>query len=313
MVTSIRVNTLYLCVATWEGNDVSLSANILRGIARLLYCYGDSLQMDVFIDRLGRISAKEITRMAKERRNGSLGYAETMLQIYNKRAKHRLDYSNLYDSRTKRYMQLLDESEASEESAVVPAAEETPVSADEAFEATPVQTSTSSQSGSAGTTQPKSQAPAATAVQDSTIAADTEFDLTMLVASAPVYLENVLQVDDSVTDALVEEELGSEEEVVSGSLDEEDPSGDGSITDSDLVEQENDFAAAEDAPVVDEIVAADAAGSQSSGTVVAGDDRVSVLQQLINAKLLEVTPQNLRIRKRILDHSQRMKSTHGGR
>ena len=72
--------------------------------------------MDVFIDRLGRISAKEITRMAKERRNGSLGYAETMLQIYNKRAKHRLDYSNLYDSRTKRYMQLLDESEASEES-----------------------------------------------------------------------------------------------------------------------------------------------------------------------------------------------------
>ena len=109
-------HTLYFCVATWEGNDVSLSANILRGIARLLYCYGDSLQMDVFIDRLGRISAKEITRMAKERRNGSLGYAETMLQIYNKRTKYRLDYSKLYDSRTKRYMQLLDESEASEDS-----------------------------------------------------------------------------------------------------------------------------------------------------------------------------------------------------
>lgn len=108
--------TLYLCVATWEGNDVSLSANILRGIARLINCYGDSLQMDVFIERLGRISAKEITRMAKERRNGSLGYSETMLQIYNKRTKYRLDYSKLYDSRTKRYMSLEDDEEETEES-----------------------------------------------------------------------------------------------------------------------------------------------------------------------------------------------------
>lgn len=108
-------HTLYLCVATWEGNDVSLSANMLRGIARLLNCYGDALQMDAFIERLGRISAKEITRMAKERRNGSLGFAETMLQLYNKRAKYRLDYSKLYDSRTRHYMMMDDDAEEQDE------------------------------------------------------------------------------------------------------------------------------------------------------------------------------------------------------
>ena len=35
------------------------------------------------------------------------------------------------------------------------------------------------------------------------------------------------------------------------------------------------------------------------------------LEFLSDDELLEVTPQNLRIRKRILDHGQRMKSVHG--
>ena len=35
------------------------------------------------------------------------------------------------------------------------------------------------------------------------------------------------------------------------------------------------------------------------------------LEFLGDDELLEVTPQNLRIRKRILDHGQRMKSVHG--
>ena len=37
------------------------------------------------------------------------------------------------------------------------------------------------------------------------------------------------------------------------------------------------------------------------------------MEFLADDELLEVTPQNLRIRKRILDHSQRMKSVHGGK
>ena len=106
--------TLYLCVATWEGNDISLSANMLRGIARLIYCYGDSLQMDVFIERVGKVSAKELSRMARERRNGSLGFSETMLQIYNKRAKNGLDYSRLYSRRNKQYFQMPDDEEEEE-------------------------------------------------------------------------------------------------------------------------------------------------------------------------------------------------------
>ena len=111
---NILDQTLYLCVATWEGNDISLSANMLRGIARLIYCYGDSLQMDVFIERVGKVSAKELSRMARERRNGSLGFSETMLQIYNKRAKNGLDYSRLYSRRNKQYFQMPDDEEEEE-------------------------------------------------------------------------------------------------------------------------------------------------------------------------------------------------------
>ena len=35
------------------------------------------------------------------------------------------------------------------------------------------------------------------------------------------------------------------------------------------------------------------------------------LEFLADDELLEVTPKNLRLRKRILDHSQRMKNIHG--
>lgn len=37
------------------------------------------------------------------------------------------------------------------------------------------------------------------------------------------------------------------------------------------------------------------------------------MEFLADDELLEVTPKNLRIRKRILDHSQRMKAQHGGK
>ena len=67
--------------------------------------------MDVFIERVGKVSAKELSRMARERRNGSLGFSETMLQIYNKRAKNGLDYSRLYSRRNKQYLQMPDDEE----------------------------------------------------------------------------------------------------------------------------------------------------------------------------------------------------------
>ena len=78
-------NTLGLCVATWEGDVNSFSGNILKGVAKLLVAYGAELDLDIFKEKLGRCSIKEISRSASERANGSLGYAEAMLNIYNKR------------------------------------------------------------------------------------------------------------------------------------------------------------------------------------------------------------------------------------
>ena len=86
-----------LCIATWEGIHMSMSANMLKGVARLIGAYGDSLRDDIFKERLGRVSIKEISRSATERRAGSLGYAEAMLNVYNKNAaKSKLEWSILY-------------------------------------------------------------------------------------------------------------------------------------------------------------------------------------------------------------------------
>ena len=90
--------TISLCVAAWEGDLYSLSANMLMGIARLIATYGDDLQLDIFKERLGIISPKVIIRSAKERRPGSLGIAETLLIMYNKRCKRKLSIRKLYGS-----------------------------------------------------------------------------------------------------------------------------------------------------------------------------------------------------------------------
>ena len=88
--------TLYLIVATWEGEPFSLSANIIKGAAKLIYTYGDSLNIDSFVERLSRISPKEIIRNGRERNNGSLGFAEALLVYYNKRVKYPLRRDMLY-------------------------------------------------------------------------------------------------------------------------------------------------------------------------------------------------------------------------
>ncbi|NLG05265.1 MAG: hypothetical protein GX567_15810 [Clostridia bacterium] len=77
--------TLRLCIGTWEGENHSLSANMLNGVARLINAFGDSLRDDIFKEKNGIFSVKQIIRNAKERRVGSLGYAETLLINYNKK------------------------------------------------------------------------------------------------------------------------------------------------------------------------------------------------------------------------------------
>ena len=88
--------TIRLAVATWEGENNSLSGNVLMGIARIIVAYGDSLKEDVFKDHVGRVSVKSIIRTARERRPGAMGFAEAMMLAYNNRNKYRLSLRTLY-------------------------------------------------------------------------------------------------------------------------------------------------------------------------------------------------------------------------
>ena len=72
---------------------------MLKGIARLVVAYGDSLRDDLFKEKVGLYSARDIGRTAKERKAGALGYAEAMLLAYNRRTKTGLKWSRLYQNR----------------------------------------------------------------------------------------------------------------------------------------------------------------------------------------------------------------------
>ena len=87
---------LRILVSTWEGEMYSLSGNTLSAVARLIAAYGDALNEETFKERLGLIPMKTIIRTARERRLGSLGYAEAMLVFYNKKCKYRLSMRKLY-------------------------------------------------------------------------------------------------------------------------------------------------------------------------------------------------------------------------
>ena len=91
---------LHLIIITWEGEQKSFSANMMNGVARLIYAYGSEIE-EVFKEKLGVISIKEISKVAKERRAGSLGYAEAMLIFYSKRMKNppswKAPYMNKHD------------------------------------------------------------------------------------------------------------------------------------------------------------------------------------------------------------------------
>ena len=90
---------LRLCVGTWEGDMNSFSANIINGITKLISVFGDQLNDEVFKEKIGAISIKQLVRTAKERYAGSMGYAEAMLIEYNGKKKspaQRLSINKLY-------------------------------------------------------------------------------------------------------------------------------------------------------------------------------------------------------------------------
>lgn len=93
--------TLRLCVAAWEGDAISLSSGMLRGTAKLVDTFGDNLRDDIFKEKVGSFSAKEIARTAKDRKAGYLGFAEAILLAYNKKMKTPLRWSDLYGRKNK--------------------------------------------------------------------------------------------------------------------------------------------------------------------------------------------------------------------
>ncbi len=88
--------TLRLCIGAWEGDMDSLSANILNGVALLIHAFGDNLKDELFKEKIGLMSVKSLSRTAKERRPGSMGYAEAMLVTYNSKCRYPLPWTKLY-------------------------------------------------------------------------------------------------------------------------------------------------------------------------------------------------------------------------
>ena len=92
--------TIKLIAGTWEGDCNSFSANIMRAVAKLIAVYKNELNDEVFKERLGDISIKQIIRTAKERRPGTMGVAEAMVIEYNGKKKispYRLSIQKLYE------------------------------------------------------------------------------------------------------------------------------------------------------------------------------------------------------------------------
>lgn len=105
---------LRLIIGAWEGDMNSFSANILNAVAKLVVIYKGQLNEEVFKEKCGAMSIKALTRIAKERRPGSMGFAEAMIIEYNgkkKSAAYRLNIRMLYE----RDVSLWVENDAGEE------------------------------------------------------------------------------------------------------------------------------------------------------------------------------------------------------
>lgn len=92
---------LGLLISTWEGDNPSLSASVFAAMAKLLDAYGDAISDETFKERMSNYSIREIVRAAKDRRAGSLGYAEAMWIYYNKRSRGPIDLSPLHSRKKK--------------------------------------------------------------------------------------------------------------------------------------------------------------------------------------------------------------------
>lgn len=90
---------LRLIIGAWEGDMNSFSANMLNAVAKMVSAYGNALDDDLFKEKVGAASIKQLTRTAKERRPGCMGLAEAMVLEYNGKKKsnaYKLSINKLY-------------------------------------------------------------------------------------------------------------------------------------------------------------------------------------------------------------------------
>ena len=103
--------TLRLCVGTWEGDIDSLGANVLAGVAKMVVAFGDQLRDETFKEKVGFMSVRQLSRIAKERGAGSLGYAEAMLVAYNRKCKYTLRMTKLHSGKVAAEDDFVEENE----------------------------------------------------------------------------------------------------------------------------------------------------------------------------------------------------------
>lgn len=93
----LMCRTLRVIIAAWEGNQQSLGASILKGTARVLATYETEIKDEVLKEKLSMVSVKEVIRCARERSGGTLGCAEAILMIYNKKMHNPLSMEKLHE------------------------------------------------------------------------------------------------------------------------------------------------------------------------------------------------------------------------
>lgn len=109
---------LRLIIGAWEGDQNSFSANMLNAVARLVVVFGDNLNDELFKHKIGAMSIKQLTRTAKERRLGSMGFAEAMVIEYNGKKKgnaNRLFINKLYAKENSIFKDIEDEEDMQDE------------------------------------------------------------------------------------------------------------------------------------------------------------------------------------------------------
>lgn len=77
----------------------ALGKRTLAGVAKMVVAFGDQLRDETFKEKVGFMSVRQLSRIAKERGAGSLGYAEAMLVAYNRKCKYTLRMTKLHSGK----------------------------------------------------------------------------------------------------------------------------------------------------------------------------------------------------------------------